>query len=292
MIVKVQAPAKINLSLDILSKRNDGYHDVSMVMQAIDLFDIITVKGDKDIKGDNISITCNDPLIPTDSSNIVCKIAKAFFTYTDTTPINLYIDIDKKIPSQAGLAGGSTDGAAVIFALNLIMDTRLKDKEMAEIGEKAGADVPFCVFGGTMHAKGIGTTLNKLPSMPKCHIVLIKPEISISTKEAYDMVDSNGAKQFVYTDELIKQICSKNIRGISSLLYNEFEQVLKNSSIIDIKKELLKEKALGASMSGSGSAVYGIFQSERKARKCFENLKEKYEKIYLCTPINYGCKVI
>ena len=201
------------------------------------------------------------------------------------------IHIDKVIPTQAGLAGGSSDGAAVVLALNRLFETRLTVQEMADICAHFGSDVPFCLMGGTMLATETGTTLKKLTAMPKCSIVICKPDISVSTAEAYARCDARPAKGFLYTDELIKRLYSRDIRGLSSCLYNEFEQVMELEEINEIKRMMLREKALGASMSGSGSAVYAIFNNEKKAQSCVNILIEKYNKVFLTQPTKQGCYI-
>lgn len=290
-MVIVKAPAKINLTLDIVGKRPDGYHNVAMVMQTVSLYDTVsvdTLPGE----GDSIAVSCPGyPDVPADDSNIVCKAARAFCEYTGVQARPLEIRIDKQIPTCAGLAGGSADGAAVILALNKLYDTRLSMAQMAEICAGIGSDVPFSLMGGTMLATDTGTTLKKLPSMPKCSIVICKPEISVSTAEAYARCDSRPAKGFLYTDELIKRLYSRDIRGLSDCLYNEFEQVMELDEISAIKSEMLSCKALGASMSGSGSAVYGIFNSEKKADNCVNILISKYNRVFKCEPIKIGCSV-
>lgn len=291
MKITVKAPAKINLTLDIVGKRPDGYHDVAMVMQTVSLYDTVTVErleGD----GDRIEVSCPAyPDVPADDSNIVCKAVRAFCRFTESKPVPLRITIDKVIPTQAGLAGGSADGAGVVLALNLLYETHLSEKEMAEICARFGSDVPFCLLGGTMLATGTGTTLKKLPSLPRCYIVLCKPEISVSTAQAYAACDARPPKGFLYTDELIKRLCSRDIRGLSTCLYNEFEQVMELPVINEIKKTMISCKAMGASMSGSGSAVYGIFLEEKKAQRCVQLLKEKYDKVFLTRPTKIGCTI-
>ena len=290
-IITVKAPAKINLTLDIVGKRADGYHDVAMVMQTVSLYDTVTVERLSG-EGDGITVSCpRYPDVPTDDSNIVCKAARAFFDKTGVTPAPLSITIDKEIPTQAGLAGGSTDGAAVVLALNQLFETRLSMDEMARICARFGSDVPFCLLGGTMLATGTGTTLKKLRSMSDCHIVICKPEISVSTAAAYAACDAREPKGFLYTDELIKRLYSRDIRGLSTCLYNEFEQVMELPEINEIKREMIACKALGASMSGSGSAVYAIFLNQKKAEKCVNILTEKYNNVFLTKPLKDGCRV-
>lgn len=290
--VKVKAPAKINLSLDIVGRRPDGYHTVAMVLQAVSLYDTLTVMMDDERQSDEVVITCEGWDIPCDSSNIVYKAALAFYHDTSVVPHPLTIAIDKVIPTQAGLAGGSADGAAAVLALNYLYETHLTMKEMADICAKVGSDVPFCLLGGTMLASGTGTTLKKLCALQKCHIVICKPEISVSTKEAYEKCDSKPYKGFLYTDEVVKQLYRRDIRGMSSCLYNEFEQVLTLPEINEIKKQMLQYHALGASMSGSGSAVYAIFLSEKHAQKCAAAFKKQYDKVFLCEPLKDGATIV
>ncbi len=291
MKATVKAPAKINLTLDIVGKRPDGYHDVAMVMQAVSLYDTVTVET-LDGAGDTIAVSCPAyPEVPADESNIVCKAARAFYQATGVAPVPLQIGIDKRIPTQAGLAGGSSDGAAVVLALNQLFSTRLKMEEMADICSRFGSDVPFCLLGGTMLATGTGTTLKKLRALPDCHIVICKPELSVSTAAAYAACDAREPKGFLYTDELIKRLYSRDIRGLSTCLYNEFEQVMELPEINEIKRLMLSCKALGSSMSGSGSAVFAIFLNRKKAEACVEILKERYLKVFLAQPVKDGCRI-
>lgn len=289
MKVKVKAPAKINLTLDVLGRRADGYHNVSMVMQAVSLYDYVTVET---TDSSEIEIVCDYPGVPCDETNIVYKACTKFFDYNRLDKTGLKITIEKNIPTQAGLAGGSADGASVLIALNRIFGTMLKEKELCEIGEKIGADVPFCIIGGTKLAGGIGTTLNKMHAMPKCDIVICKPEISISTAEAYKKIDSMKSYHPEYTAEMVKAIYSGDIWMITTTLFNEFEYALDLEPIKAVKKVMYDNKCLGACMTGSGSAVFGIFNNNRKAKKCIEALSESYEDVFLCQPIKEGCTVI
>ncbi len=289
MTFKATAPAKINLTLDILGKRPDGYHDVAMLMQSVSLSDTVTLTL---TDTEDIRITCNDPLIPCDDSNIVAKVANVFFNSTGIKNTGIILHIEKEIPSEAGLAGGSSDGAATLRLLNLAFNAHLTDKELCEIGAKVGADIPFCIIGGTQLATGTGTTLKKVRSMPKCHIVIVKPDVSVSTREAYALADSRQGAKFNYTEFCKSLLYGGDLAGICSSLHNDFEEVLQLDVINDIKSKMYKSKALGAAMSGSGSAVFGIFGSERKALKCMEALESDYSKVYLCVPTSKGASVI
>lgn len=289
MKVKVQAPAKINMSLDVLRRRPDGYHDVSMVMQAVGLYDYVTVET---ADTEDIEIRCDYEGVPCDERNIAYKAAAAFFKYTETENSGIIITIEKHIPTQAGLAGGSADGAAVIVALNKLFSTHLKEKEMCEIGERVGADVPFCIIGGTRLASGTGTKLKKMISIPRCKIVICKPEVSVSTAEAYSKIDSANLTHPEFTAEMVKAIYARDIWMVTSCMLNDFEIALDLEEIKEVKKVMLKNKALGACMSGSGSAVFAVFNSEKKAGKCLQALKKDYREVFLCEPVKEGCAVI
>lgn len=289
MTFKATAPAKINLTLDILGKRPDGYHDVAMLMQAVSLADTVELTL---TDTETIEISCSDPSIPCDSRNIVYKVSEAFFRHTGISNTGISLYIEKVIPCEAGLAGGSTDGAATLRLLNLAFEAHLTDKELCEIGAKVGADIPFCIVGGTKLATGTGTTLHKVRSMPKCHIVIVKPKISVSTKEAYALADNRQGMKFNYTDFCKQLIYSGDLSGICSALHNDFEEVLSLDVINEVKAQMYKCKALGAAMSGSGSAVFAVFRSERRALKCAEKLRETYSDVYTTVPLSNGAAII
>lgn len=289
MEIKVNAPAKINLSLDILKRRADGYHDVSMVMQTIDLYDTVTVTENA---SKEITISCDYEGVPCDKTNIAYKAADLFFNYTRIENPGIHINIDKKIPTQAGMAGGSTDGAAVIVALNKMFNTYLPVKTMKEIGARFGADVPFCIEGGTQLATGIGTDLKKIPSFPDCYIVICKPPVSVSTAEAYALCDKMNFTHPPFTKELVKAIYMRDIYLITSTLYNDFEVALDLEEVKNVKRIMYKCKSNGACMTGSGSAAFGIFTTKKKAEKCVLRLKEQYNEVFLCKPVKEGCKIV
>lgn len=288
MEVKVLAPAKINLTLDVIGKRPDGYHDIQTVMQAVDLYDTVTVS---DNESGKVTVSCNYEGVPCDDSNICAKVAYRFFDYCRMDVKGVHIDIDKLIPTQAGLAGGSSDGAAAILGLNVLFDKKLNPNELCDIASKVGADVPFCLEGGTKLATGIGTVLKKTPSLNCANIIICKPDtVSVSTAEAYSKVDALSPHP-PYTNEMVKALFSRDMFQISTTIFNDFELALKIPEVNEIKSIMLKSKARGTGMSGSGSAVFGIFTSERRAKKCFEKLKETYGETFLCKPVRDGCKV-
>ncbi len=283
MKVNIDAPAKVNLFLDIRGKRSDGYHIVSMVMQSVSLFDEITVS---DTDSGEIKIVCSDEAVPLDESNTVYKAVELFFKETEKENKGIEIKIKKNIPTEAGLGGGSTDAAAVLFALNTMFDTELSRKELAEIGAEIGADVPFCVYGGTMSASGIGTILSPLPDLTECYFVIVKPEIGICTKEAYEKSDSPEFSVIKGMDKITEAICEANIKSVAKNLYNKFEVVTALPEVEAIKEAMLKCGALGASMTGSGSAVFGIFDNENMRDDCAKELEAQYSFVYTAEPVS------
>lgn len=288
MKVKIKAPAKINLTLEVLNKRNDGYHVIKSLMQTISLYDEVTVEVEENICG--IKIICNDPNVPTDESNIVYKAVVKFCEFTNTKLPDLTIDIDKNIPVEAGLAGGSADAAAVIVALNKLFDKGLDADALCDIGEEVGADVPFCILGGSMIAEGVGNILTPLPHMPECYIAVVKPHSSISTKYAYELVDE-GKPSFRddYTDKVAEAICDNDLDAIANNLYNQFETVTDLPEVDKIKSIIKNYRAKGSLMSGSGSAVFGLFDNKGDADDALDELNNSFDKTYLCKPVNYGC---
>lgn len=288
MEIKLKAPAKINLSLDVLGKRPDGYHELATVMQTVSLYDEITLSQND---SGSVTISCDYEGVPCDDSNICAKAAYKFFDYSRLPVSGVHIDIKKTIPTQAGLAGGSSDGAAVIMGLNRLFNTRLSPREMLDIGERVGADVPFCIEGGTRLCTGVGATMKRLPPLRGVHFVICKPPaVSVSTAEAYQKVDSL-APHPCYTDEMVKALFSRDLFMISSTIFNDFELALQIPEVAEIKKKMLALKAKGAGMSGSGSAVFAVFSSERRAQKCAEALKQDYPQTFLCKPVKIGCSI-
>ena len=287
--VTVKAYAKINLMLDINYKRTDNYHDLFMIMQSVGVFDTVSVEK---IKGRDILITCNIDDIPLDEKNIAHKAASAFFKANRIRKTGIHIDITKRIPHAAGLAGGSADGAAVLVALNELYETGLSEDELCNIGVKIGADVPFCIKGGTLLSQGIGEVLSKVKPLRKCFIVLAKPDCSVNTGAAYAQFDEYGKTHYPNQLEMLKAIQNRDLNEISSRLENVFEQFIEVENRYVIKDVMRKNGALGACMSGSGPTVYGIFETKENAEKAASELTELAKDIYVCTPVSKGCKII
>lgn len=288
MKIKVKAYAKINLLLDIVSTRTDGYHDLFMIMQSVGVYDTVTVEK---IKGNDIKITCNVDDIPCDEKNIAYKSAMAFFKANKIRSRGIHIDIVKRIPHEAGLAGGSADGAGVLVALNEIYKTNLSKDELCKIGVTVGADVPFCIVGGTMLCQGVGDALSKVKPLRKCHIVLAKPDYGVNTGFAYKQFDTCGK---VHTPDNFGMLCamqSRDLSQICSKMENVFEQFIEVPNRIDIKEIMRKNGAIGVCMSGSGPTIFGIFNSKDDAVKVSVELKEYAKDICVCTPVSKGCKI-
>ena len=285
-MINVTAPAKINLFLDILGRLENGFHSLFMVMQTVDLCDEITV--DKGNGG--ISLTCSDERLPQDERNIAYKAAAAFFKATGIEP-NAVITVTKKIPFEAGLAGGSADAAAVIVGLNELYGTELSTQAMCEIGLTVGSDVPFCIKGGTCIAQNRGEVLSRVKPLKECFIVIAKPEKGVSTAQAFAAADN----AHIYHPDNLKMLdaCSRgNFESICKYASNVFEQVIEVVERIEIKDVMRNCGALLYQMSGSGPSVFGIFDSKEEAEKCVRELKKSYKDVFLTSPVNYGAKTI
>lgn len=272
MQITVKSAAKINLTLDITGKRPDGYHDLRSVMQTIDLYEIVTLSQND---SGNITISCDKDGIPCDESNIAVKCVRAFFNAADIIPTGLHIDIIKNIPVQAGLAGGSADGAAVLKGLNELYGYPLSQEVLYKTGASVGADIPFCLMGGTALAEGIGEKLTPLPDIPDCFFVVVKPPVGISTAQAYGAVDRADFKGSPSTDNMLAGL--DDVHLIAARLYNDFEEALNIPEIKTLTQSLkMYDGCLGACMSGSGSAVFAVFDDENKASLCTQEMKKLY----------------
>ena len=287
--MKIRAYAKINLMLDIIGKRTDGYHDLFMIMQSVGIYDTITIER---VKSRNITITCNIDDIPLDGQNIAHKAAMAFFRANKIRSRGLSIHIEKNIPHAAGLAGGSADGAAVIVALNKLYETNLSEDELCSIGAKIGADVPFCIKGGTLLSQGIGDVLTEVKALKRCYIVLAKPDFGVNTGAAFRQCDEYGKAHTPDGLGMLKAIHKRDLAEISMKLENVFEQYIEVPNRIYMKEIMRNNGALGACMSGSGPTVYGIFTDKKCAETAAEQLKKYAKDVFVCLPVKQGCQII
>lgn len=271
-----KAYAKLNLTLDVLGKRDDGYHELESVMQQITLCDDIEI----DVQtGEDWKLECDWEEIPTDASNLAWKAAGVFYRSIGKDPQGITIRINKRIPMQAGLAGGSADAAAVLRALNTHEGNPYSVEELAQLGAKVGSDVPFCVFGGTALAKGRGEKLTKLPSMPQCFYCIVKPDFNVSTPELFKKFDE--AERVVHPDNagMLTALERSDLMHVAGYVCNAMEPVVAQShpEILMIKDTLDGCGACGCAMTGSGSAVFGIFDAFDMAAMASMQLMGRYK---------------
>lgn len=280
--MEIKAYAKINIALDIVGKRDDGYHLLRMIMQTIDLYDIIKIeKIDSEIK-----IKCNKNYVPTDERNLAYKAAK-LFKETYSIKEGVYIDLIKNIPVSAGLAGGSTDAAAVLKLMNKIFNVNASYNELKKIAVKLGADVPYCITGGTALCEGIGEKITQLKPFKDKIIVLIKPPFGVSTKEVYNNFDLSKVIFHPKIEDLIENMENDNIYFIANNMKNLLENVTlrKHRIISNIKEEVKLNGAIGAMMSGSGPTVFALFDDMLKAQICYDNMKKNYNDVFITRTI-------
>ena len=278
--VQIAAHAKINLTLDVTGRLSNGYHTVRMVMQSVGLHDDVTVTRNS---SGAVTLTCDKAYVPTDGRNLAVRAAALFFEETGLTNEGLHIDIVKRIPVAAGLAGGSTDAAAVLHALDTLYETDLPLERLCEIGLKLGADVPYCLLGGTMLAEGIGEALTPILPPPYCHVVLCKPPFAVSTAAVYAAIDAETLTVRPDTDGMLAALAAGDYAGVCHRLYNVMETVTaaRHSEIGQIKDTLLSCGAEGAVMSGSGPTTFGLFSNSEKARAAYEALKPVFPDTHL-----------
>ncbi len=268
---QLKSLAKINLGLDVIGRRENGYHDVRMVMQTIYLYDDVTVKKTEE---PGIVVKTNLSYLPVNEDNIAYKAAKMLIDEFGIEQ-GVEITLNKHIPVAAGLAGGSSNAAAVLVGMNRIFDLKLSQKDMMERGVKLGADVPYCVMRGTVLAEGIGEVLTPLPPMPKCYILIAKPGINVSTKVVYEKLDSKPIENHPDIDAIIEGLEQSDVYKVAESLGNVLEAVtIEDYPIIeDIKDAMKKAGALNAMMSGSGPTVFGIFDDKKVAKEAKEKIK-------------------
>lgn len=278
----IKAYGKINISLDIVGKRQDGYHLLQMIMQSIDLYDYISIK--KNLK--DINIGCNKPYVPIDERNLAYKAAKLFInTYDIAGGVDIYIK--KFIPVSAGLAGGSTNAAAVLKAMRTLYAVDISDEELIALGLKIGADVPYCIVGGTALCEGIGEVVKPLRPFRNQILVLVKPPFGVSTKEVYNNIDLSKIYKHPKTFDIIKAMEEEDINKVGYNMKNLLENVTLNKHTIlkDIKTEMLELGAVGAIMSGSGPTIFGFFNDMPQAQRCYDKFKKKYNDVFITRTI-------
>lgn len=284
--ISLKALAKINLGLDVVRRREDGYHEVRMIMQTIHLYDRLEIKktGSADI-----TMETNLSFLPTNENNLVYKAAKLLKDEFEIKE-GVHVNLKKHIPVAAGMAGGSTDAAAVLYGMNRMFGLGLSKKELMERGVKIGADVPYCLMRGTALAEGIGEDLSALPPMVKCPVLIAKPSVNVSTKFVYENLKLDDTTVHPDIDALVADIKAQDLKKIAADMGNVLETVtIPNYPVIaDIKQHMLEHGAINAMMSGSGPTVFGLFEKEETAQEAFIAMKQSglAKQVYLTSIYN------
>ncbi len=278
------AYAKINLTLDVAGVRSDGYHELETIMHTVSLCDRIVVRRSLQ-KG--ITLGCNLPYVPRDGRNLAVQAAEVFFAAAGIENTGIEIHMKKNIPVGAGMAGGSTDAAAVLRMLNRMYGNPLPRRRLSDLALSLGADVPFCLEGGAALARGVGERLSPAPCLPGCWLVICKPPVSVSTKRAYALIDRYAGLAHPPAAPMLEALERKDLRGVCAALGNSFQAPVEAERPVvgEVRRALLESGAMGALMSGSGSAVFGIFRCERHALRAAETLKKRFRETFVARPI-------
>ena len=289
--LKVRAWAKINLGLDVTGRREDGYHLLRSVMQTLDLHDTLEIE---ESSPGSALVRTDNPELPDGDDNLITRAARAILqSYAPDAGVSIHVR--KRIPLAAGLAGGSADAAATLLGIRSLLGLRIPDDELMDMGGCLGADVPYCIKGGTALAEGIGEVLTDLPSMPDCAIVLAKPRVAVSTEEIYRRLDGGKPAAAPDIDAQIEALERHDLRGIAARLGNVLESVTSAlcPEVTRIKERLLSMGALGAQMSGSGPTLFGIFDDEKKAGHACSVIKSEEEgtEVFLTRPRTAGLQI-
>lgn len=267
--MKVRAYGKINLTLDVLGRREDGYHLLDTVMQTVSIWDELEIQHSRQ---PGVHLQCNKESLPTDSKNTAFRAAKFFLEDQGMQNEGIYIFIKKYLPSRSGMGGGSADAAAVLRGLNELFGTGLPPEKLMELGARVGADVPFCVTGGAARCTGTGALVEPVAQMPDCWLVVCKPPTGMSTPRAYSLLDQYPLSSTQATPRMLEALAAGNLRRIGRCVANRFDETIRLSPVRALKRAMMDAGALGAMMTGSGSSVYGIFETEGRARDAMEQL--------------------
>lgn len=275
------ARAKINLTLDILGRRPDGYHEIETVMQSVTLSDRIILR--RTGQG-GVAVESSDLSLPRGRNNLACRAAEAFFRTAGIANPGISVRIDKRIPVAAGLAGGSADAAAVIRGLDRLFGTQLDEPRLLEAGLSVGADVPFCLTGGTRLARGIGERLECTGALPACALVIVKPLESVSTAAAYAAFDRLPSVRRPDTRAMLAALEAGDLTAVAAGVCNVFEQSERLPSVERIRDQMRRDGAMGVCMSGSGPSVYGIYADEAQAGSSAAHLRQSSGAVFVCRP--------
>ncbi len=278
--MKINAYGKINLTLDVVGRREDGYHLLDTVMQTISVWDELEIQHSRQ---PGVHLQCNRESLPTDSKNTAFRAAKFFLEDRGLQNEGVYIFIKKHIPSRSGMGGGSADAAAVLRGLNEMYETKLSAEKLMELGAKVGADVPFCVIGGAARCTGTGAQVEPIVPMPECWLVVCKPPTGMSTPRAYALLDQYPLSSIQATPRMLEAMAVGSLKRIGRSLANRFDETLRMAPVRALKRAMTAAGARGAMMTGSGSSVYGIFETEQRAREAMEQMVGM-GKIFLAKP--------
>lgn len=284
--ITMQGYAKINLTLDVTGRREDGYHLLETVMQSISLADTVHLRV---LDTPGIQLSCTKPGIPCGPANTAWRAAELFLKHHNLD-CGVAVGIEKRIPSEAGLAGGSADAAAVLTGLSRLFETNDTPETLCELGVQIGADIPFCIQGGTKLARGIGEILEPLLPLPDCCLVVCKPPVNVSTRAAYERIDQGNLPVRPDTPAMLQAFQTADLPQIAHLACNMFETALEIPEVAAIRAKMLRHGALGACMSGSGSAVFGVFDSNDQALDALSALQSQYPMTFLCLPVQQGVR--
>jgi 4-diphosphocytidyl-2-C-methyl-D-erythritol kinase len=286
MEFELKAYGKVNLGLDVIRKREDGYHEVKMIMQTVKVYDRLTFS---DMEEDRIELSCNLTYLPVNEDNLIykaCRMIKEDYGIKK----GVRVELDKHIPVAAGMAGGSTDCAAALIGMNKLFNLRIPQSKLMEYGVKLGADVPYCIMRGTALSEGIGEILTKLPPLPACYMVIAKPPISVSTKMVYENLHANELEAHPDIDGMVEALKKGDLTGITDRMENVLETVTINRypEIEKIKNIMLEHGAMNSLMSGSGPTVFGIYNDKEAARNTVKALRKEQiaKQVYMTTPFN------
>ena len=286
--VTVLAPRKVNLSLEVTGLDENGYHNLDMIMQSVSVYEKVTLT-----KTDSgITISSNARYIPTDSKNVAVKAAIKFFEFAGIQKGGVHIFVKKTVPIKAGMAGGSADAAAVLVGLNKLYKTNFGITKLCRLAAQVGSDVPFMIVGGTRRVGGVGDIISYAPPMPECWFVICMPERGVSTPVAFANYDKLGKKADIQTEKLVQALKDKDIYAVARYLGNDLEEAAASPDTRPIKEALIKHGALGSVMTGSGRAVFGIFDSREKAKSAYEYFRGKVRSAFIAKPVPMGAKIL
>ena len=284
--VTVLAPAKLNLTLDVVGTLPNGYHDLDMVMQAIDLQERLVLR-----RSPYLNLRMPGSFVPVNNKNTAIKAALAFFDYTGLLA-GVDITIHKAVPVRAGMAGGSADAAGVLVGMNELYGAKLSMSELCAIGATIGADVPFALMGGTCRVRGVGDLLKPLPPCPDCRFVVVMPSIGVSTPEAFQRYDQMGSPVHPDCERQEAAVRAGDLAAICAAAGNALEHCSGAQETPAICAKLNEHGALTSQMTGSGAAVFGVFDGEDAARAAVQALQGSYKQVYLCRPVRGGAQVL